>query len=171
VVVDLVAAVPSLARRCLLLGAMSLVRTRSQEALDQAAEEEELLQQQREKELEEEEIRHRLPREVIKLSKRFELQQKSIDLMQGNLSTLTEMVAQIGRALNASSVHQPTPVSDGFQGGCLPFSTPPHRPPVLSPIAQVETPLAIPVTSQMGVPPASHPPTMPPPSSHMTTQP
>jgi hypothetical protein len=98
VVVDLVAAVTSPARRRLSLGAMSPVRTRSQEALDQAAEEEELLQQQREKEREEEEIRHRLPREVLELSKRFKLQQQSIDIMQGNLSTLTEMVAQIGRA-------------------------------------------------------------------------
>jgi hypothetical protein len=65
---------------------MSPVRTRSQESLDKAAEEAEMLEAAETQARAEEEIGHRLPREVLNLSKRFELQQQSMDTMQGNLS-------------------------------------------------------------------------------------
>jgi hypothetical protein len=79
---------------------MGTVRTRSQEALDKAAEEAGQAEREKEQALAEEEIGHHLPREVLNLVKKFDLQQQSIDSFQGNLASLTEMVAQIGLAVN-----------------------------------------------------------------------
>jgi hypothetical protein len=53
---------------------MSPVRTHSHESLDKAAEEAEMLEAAEAQVRAEEEIGHRLPREVLNLLKRFELQ-------------------------------------------------------------------------------------------------
>jgi hypothetical protein len=52
---------------------MSPVRTRSQESLDKVAEEAEMLEAAEAQARAEEEIGHRLSREVLNLTKRFEL--------------------------------------------------------------------------------------------------
>jgi hypothetical protein len=72
---------------------MNHQRTRSQEKMAAAAEEEELLAAAQRQAEEEAEIEGRLPREVLNLSRRFDQQQLSIDVLQGNLSKLSDMVA------------------------------------------------------------------------------
>jgi hypothetical protein len=117
---------------------MSPVRTRSQEALDQATEEARDLEMAQAL-VEEAEIGRHLPREVININKKLERQQQSVDLLQGNISTLTDMVAQLGLSLNSlgsarsrgTMVHEP---------GGVEFSTPPHHHTVLSPILEGQTP-------------------------------
>jgi hypothetical protein len=67
--------------------------------LDKAAEEAEMLEAAEAQARAEVEIGHRLPRDVLHLTKRFELQQQSLDAMQGNLSQLTDLVQQIALAM------------------------------------------------------------------------
>jgi hypothetical protein len=74
---------------------MSPVRTRSQEALAQAAEDAKILAAAQAQALEEEAIGSRLPREVLNLSKAMAFQQQSVDDLKGNISKLTDMVAQL----------------------------------------------------------------------------
>jgi hypothetical protein len=136
---------------------MSPVATRSQEALDKAAEEAEMLEAVKAQARAEEKIGHRLPREVVNLAKRLDLQQLSMDNLQGNISTLTEMVAQIGMSLHVPSHNQrhidPTPESSGVN-----FTTLPHQPKHLSPIYEGETPESTPALSAtLPVPSTSFP--------------
>jgi hypothetical protein len=60
--------------------------------LEKATEEAEMLEAAEAQTRAEAEIGHRLPREVLNLKKRFQLQQQSLDTMQGNLSQLTDLV-------------------------------------------------------------------------------
>jgi hypothetical protein len=123
---------------------MSLVRMRSQEALDKSAEEAEMLEAAEAQARAEEEIGHRLPREVLNLIKRFELQQHSLDTMQGNLLQLTDMVAQIALALKPP----PPPQSEGeHQDENIVAFTTPHPQKYLSPIYKGETPPSAPSPS------------------------
>ena len=82
------------------------VRTRSQEALDRAAEEAELLEAAEEQARAEEAISQRLPREVLNITKHLQQQQLSVDELHGNINNLTEMVAQLVMNSTASDPSQ-----------------------------------------------------------------
>jgi peptidoglycan hydrolase CwlO-like protein len=81
---------------------MSPVRTRSQEALAQAAEEAELLATAQAQARAEDEIQGRLPWEVLNINKRLDRQQQSVDEIQGNISKLTDMVSQLSKSWNST---------------------------------------------------------------------
>lgn len=120
---------------------MAPIRTRSQEAIAQAAEEAALLEAAQLQAREEEAIQDRLPREVLNLGRRLELQQQSVESLQGDISKLTTMVAQIGLSLNRSA--GAADPSGSNQSG-LSFNTPPHHHAQLSPIMEGATPLSAP---------------------------
>jgi hypothetical protein len=78
---------------------MSIIRTRSQEHLAEQAEEAASLAVAQAQAAVEEEIRARLPREVLTINRRLDLQQSSVDKIHGDLSTLTDIVFQIAISL------------------------------------------------------------------------
>jgi hypothetical protein len=113
------------------------IHTRSQEALHQAAEE------ARDLEMAQHSWKKRrsvvVSREVFNINEKLERQQQSVDSLQGNISKLTDMVAQLGLSLNSigyarsrgNMVHEP---------GGAEFTTPPHHHIVLNPILEGQTP-------------------------------
>jgi hypothetical protein len=124
-------------------------RTRSQDRLAAEAEEAELLAQAQAQAEEEDEIGSRLPREVININRHLDHQQHTMDAIQGNLSKLTEMVAQLARPTTGSpELAQPTAEQN-------PFSTPPPPPPNLSPIQEQPTPPSS--TAKLPDPPLQQP--------------
>jgi hypothetical protein len=90
---------------------MSTVRTRSHEALNKAAEEAKMLEAAEAQA--QEELGHRLSWEVLNLNRKFEPQQQVVDLSQLSLSKLTDMVEQIGVAVNSSTTASPPTGLDG----------------------------------------------------------
>jgi hypothetical protein len=78
---------------------MSIIKTRSQERLDRAAEEAALLEAAQAQARAEEEISARLPREVLNINRCLDLHQASVDQIYGDLSSLTDMVRQFGVSL------------------------------------------------------------------------
>jgi hypothetical protein len=125
---------------------MSPVRTRSQESLDKAAEEAEMLEAAEAQAHAEAEIGHRLPREVLNLTKRFKLQQQSLDTMQGNLSQLTDLVQQITLAMKPPP--HPPQTEEHHDENRVPFSMPSQPQKHLSPIYEGETPQSAPSPSE-----------------------
>jgi hypothetical protein len=85
---------------------------------------------------EEAEIERRLPREVLNITKRLDRQQQSVDDLHGNISKLTDMVAQLGLSMRSSG-SEPQQVRSEFH-------TPPHLPTHLSPIIEGGTPVMTP---------------------------
>jgi hypothetical protein len=75
---------------------------------------------------------------VLNINRRLEQQQNSVDAIQGNISKLTEMVAQLGINLHRAP-------HENLLGSTVPdtsnnrFHTPPPPPPNLSPITENTT--------------------------------
>jgi hypothetical protein len=72
--------------------AMSIIKTRSQDHLDRAAEEASILEAAQAQARAEEEIGARLPCEVLNINRRLDLHQALVDKISGDLSLLTDMV-------------------------------------------------------------------------------
>ncbi|KAK1649380.1 hypothetical protein QYE76_067185 [Lolium multiflorum] len=81
--------------------ATSIIRTKSMERLEQQQEEVTLLAAAQEQARAEEEISGRLPREVLTINRRLDMQQQSMDKMQMDMSNLVAMVTQISTLLGA----------------------------------------------------------------------
>ena len=122
----------------------SIIRTRSQERLEQAAEDAAILAAAQEQVATEEEIQGRLPREVLSIQGRLDLQQSSVDLLQDNIDKLTAMVAQLGNSNGHPQEQRPPPQA-------MAATTPPHYHPNLSPIPEGVTP------SSSATPPLARP--------------
>jgi hypothetical protein len=117
---------------------MSIIRTRSQDRLEKEAEEAALLAAAQAQAEAEEQIQGHLPREVLNIQRRLDLQQTSVDTINININKLTEMVANIA----VSRPPQPSPPPDAppRSGSTAQTQTPPHYHPTLSPIMEVSTP-------------------------------
>jgi hypothetical protein len=77
------------------------------ERLEQQQEEAALLAAAQEQARAEEEIGGRLPRDVLNINKRLDLQQQSMEKMQADMSNLVAMVAQIGTSLGKQPAAAP----------------------------------------------------------------
>jgi hypothetical protein len=103
-----------------------------------AAEEAELLTAAQAQAEEEAATSGRLPREVLNIQHRLETQQSSVNAIQGDISKLTEMVAQIGLSINTS--HTSTPTNSTITDtSSPPFVTPPPPTHHLSPIPEANS--------------------------------
>jgi hypothetical protein len=116
---------------------MSIIRTRSQDRLEKEAEEAALLAAAQAQAEAEEQIQGHLPREVLNIQRRLDLQQSSVDTINININKLTEMVANIA----VSRPPQPSSPPDAppRSGSTAQTQTPPHYHPTLSPIMEVST--------------------------------
>jgi hypothetical protein len=130
---------------------MSHRRTRSQDRMATAAEEADLLAAAQAQAAEEEAISGRLPREVLNIHRRLATQQSSVDAIQGDISKLTDMVAQIGLVVNRSQVGTPNNPT-ASDTGAPPFTTPPPPPQHLSPIPEANSYNPTPQSRQLSQP-------------------
>jgi hypothetical protein len=89
---------------------MSIIHMRSQDRLEKEAEEASLFAAAQAQAEAEEQIQGRLPREVLNILRRLDLQQSSVDTINININKLTEMVANI----TVSRPPQPSPLPDAL---------------------------------------------------------
>jgi hypothetical protein len=95
------------------------------ERLEQQQEEAALLAAAQDQARAEEEISGRLPREVLTINRRLDMQQQSMDKMQMDMSTLVAMVTQISTSLGKQPIAPPLPST--APPGSASFSTPPFK--------------------------------------------
>ena len=139
------------------------VRTRSQDALDKAAEEAAILQTAQDQARAEEEIGHRLPREGLNISRRLEQQQQSVDDLNGTISNLTDMVTQLGLTIQRSGTAQSS-TAQVQENQRYEFATPASSHHQLSPIVEGATPNSTPI-----IPPVNpHPSQLPQPRFNLS---
>ena len=114
-------------------------RTRSQDKMAEQEEESAPLAAAQAQAEAEEELRANLPQEVLHISRRPDLQQATIDTINGNISKLTEMVQRLSLSMN----RPPTPNPNGStlsEENTTAFQTPPQPHHTLSPIVEGNTP-------------------------------